>query len=255
LSNVVPVKYDRKSLSRAEIAVIKKVHRNMNKLIQCIRFVPFSSVPRAKSFLTIRKASEGNGKSATVFYPRGNAKEMEMVIKFYEVNDTSYNRMVLTHESLHTLGLGHTHMRSDRDEHIRLNDHNIKAEKKRQYQVCKSCNLHVLHDIPYDCGSIMHYRRCRYGVEPCDDPKFEPLDPNNCNVVDMNFEMSDSDIKSAQILNCNKEHWTHKNEKNRFTKKSSTKKRNRSLPQGASWITETKDTGKEEMTINVHFDD
>jgi len=193
----VPVLYDKETMTPDEIKVVKSVHADMNKKIKCIRFIPYGKFQeKPRRYLRVIKRSQGNGKSATVHYFQ---PEMLMVIKFYHINDTRYNRMVLKHESLHVLGLGHTIKRKDRDHFISLNNRNITPQKKRQYNKCESCDLL---GSEYDCGSIMHYRRCRYGVEPCDDPKFEALDPNTCNVIDMNYDMSESDIQLARKINC-----------------------------------------------------
>jgi len=196
--NVVPVDFDEETMRPDEIAIVKEVHKEMSKKISCIRFVPYSKKDtKHKTKLLVTKEPEGNGKSATV-YDLGQEGQW-MKIKFYNITDTPYNRMVLTHESLHVLGMGHTIKRKDRDKYIKLIDENITPEKKAQYAICERCDLQ---DIPYDCSSIMHYRRCRYGVEPCDDPKFEALDPASCNVVDMNLHMSETDIKLAKKINC-----------------------------------------------------
>jgi len=201
--NVVPVRYDKRTLRPDEIAVIKSVHDEMTHLLKCVKFVPIDELqdPKPKKFLLIRKEPSGNGKSASVSY-LGKFSNMLMRIKFYNITNTRYNRLVLTHESLHAIGLGHTIKRHDRDKYVELLEENITPDKRRQYEKCDRCE--VFDDIPYDCSSIMHYRRCRYGSEPCDNPKFQAKDPDKCNVVDMNYKMSDTDIKLARAINCKK---------------------------------------------------
>jgi len=209
----VPVFFDRNTMDEKEINVVKSVQKDMNKKIGCIKFVPietFKKFPEQR--LKVFKNSTENGKGASVRFNDG--KEFLMIIKMPYVNDTRYNHMVLTHEFLHVIGLAHTHMRSDRDKYIRVLNENIKKEKRSQYDVCKDCKLLT---SKYDCKSIMHYRRCRYGKTTCDDPKFESKDPENCNLKDLNYDMSESDIESARMLNCGSK--LHKKPKRRRRKR------------------------------------
>jgi len=200
--NMVPVLYDKRTMRPDEIAVIKSVHDEMTHLIKCVKFAPIDELQdkKPKKVLLITKEPGGNGKSASVSYSKN--KNMLMKIKFHNITNTPYNRLVLTHESLHALGLGHTIKRHDRDKYVELLEENITPDKRGQYEKCDRCE--VFDDIPYDCASIMHYRRCRYGMEPCHHPKFQAKDPDKCNIVDMNFNMSETDIKLARTINCKK---------------------------------------------------
>ena len=60
------------------------------------------------------------------------------------------------HEICHSLGMYHTQMRPDRDEHIKILSKNIKSDKEYNY-VKISRKYSLLYDVPYDLTSIMHY--------------------------------------------------------------------------------------------------
>jgi len=62
---------------------------------------------------------------------------------------------LVIHEALHALGVVHTQNRPDRDEHIWVDFDKITAQGQYQYKKCDACNVH---NTPYDCMSVMHYR-------------------------------------------------------------------------------------------------
>lgn len=101
---VVPVWVWQKKPLPSRNSCYKESAQKHEQLIQCIRFA--SPCAESKILFDHKKGLWRQREKCHWPYPRGNAKEMEMVIKFYEVNDTSYNRMVLTYESLPTPGLG-----------------------------------------------------------------------------------------------------------------------------------------------------
>ncbi|KAI4802476.1 hypothetical protein KUCAC02_020312 [Chaenocephalus aceratus] len=66
---------------------------------------------------------------------------------------------IIQHELLHTLGFYHEHMRSDRDQYVKINFNNIMKNFKFQFKKFDTNNLNT----PYDYTSIMHYTRRALG--------------------------------------------------------------------------------------------
>ncbi|CAM9784558.1 unnamed protein product [Lampetra fluviatilis] len=64
---------------------------------------------------------------------------------------------VVLHELMHALGFHHEHCRSDRDQHIKVHEDNVKEDELGQFKrlECNGCG----EDLPYDYLSIMHYGR------------------------------------------------------------------------------------------------
>ncbi|XP_022604910.1 high choriolytic enzyme 1-like [Seriola dumerili] len=59
------------------------------------------------------------------------------------------------HEVLHALGFHHEHVRSDRDQHVRIHFENIQEGKESNFQKVQTNNLNT----PYDFESVMHYSK------------------------------------------------------------------------------------------------
>ena len=55
---------------------------------------------------------------------------------------------------MHALGFLHEHQRSDRDEHIKINFHNLKKDKRDDFLKFKGISDG---NAPYDPYSLMHY--------------------------------------------------------------------------------------------------
>ena len=64
---------------------------------------------------------------------------------------------VIAHELGHLFGLVHMHQRYDRNEYIRLNIENIAPSKMAFFRKFEAKYVTDL-DIPYDYGSVMHYK-------------------------------------------------------------------------------------------------
>ncbi|RCN51877.1 astacin [Ancylostoma caninum] len=76
------------------------------------------------------------------------------------------------HEIGHALGLYHTQSRHDRDQYIKLHEDNIKEEGLTGEFVKVTESQNENYGLPYDYGSIMHYR------SPIEDPLIIPADEN-----------------------------------------------------------------------------
>ncbi|XP_033824233.1 hatching enzyme 1.2-like [Periophthalmus magnuspinnatus] len=65
---------------------------------------------------------------------------------------------IIQHELLHALGFNHEHIRSDRDQFVRVEWKNIIKGKEHNFQKLKTLNQRT----PYDYGSVMHYKNAAF---------------------------------------------------------------------------------------------
>ena len=86
----------------------------------------------------------------------------------------------ILHELMHVLGVMHTQKRKDRDQHIHINEENIKDifSGRYQYEVCEGCNSF---GVKYDCSSIMHYGTATLSKEGKDT--MTARDPDKCQLT------------------------------------------------------------------------
>ncbi|CAJ0931901.1 unnamed protein product, partial [Mesorhabditis belari] len=63
---------------------------------------------------------------------------------------------VVAHEIFHLLGFEHTQTRIDRNNHIKVNESNIKPKELSQYEIHEDLPS-IVYRFPYEFGSVMHY--------------------------------------------------------------------------------------------------
>ncbi|XP_043078238.1 hatching enzyme 1.2-like [Puntigrus tetrazona] len=69
---------------------------------------------------------------------------------------------IVQHELNHALGFYHEHTRSDRDQYVKINFENISPEQAHNFQKQNTNNQNT----PYDYGSVMHYGRTAFSIQP-----------------------------------------------------------------------------------------
>ncbi|XP_048019708.1 hatching enzyme 1.2-like [Megalobrama amblycephala] len=69
---------------------------------------------------------------------------------------------IAEHELNHALGFYHEHTRSDRDKYVKINWENLSADMSYNFEKQNTNNQNT----PYDYGSIMHYGRTAFAVQP-----------------------------------------------------------------------------------------
>ncbi|GMR43221.1 hypothetical protein PMAYCL1PPCAC_13420, partial [Pristionchus mayeri] len=60
----------------------------------------------------------------------------------------------IVHEIAHSIGLGHTHMRSDRDAYVTINYNNMVSGQEKNYDMLSTNNNF---GVEYDYSSVLHY--------------------------------------------------------------------------------------------------
>jgi len=79
----------------------------------------------------------------------------------------------IQHEFIHAAGMVHEHMRSDRNNYVRVLYENIPAEWQSQYEKVSDSDFGI--QGPYDYYSVMHYP---YNAPGTNKPAFEVYDKN-----------------------------------------------------------------------------
>lgn len=158
-----------------------RIHR-----VSCVLFVHEPKVQEPTRFLHVKHEVIDHGVGGAV----GHCKKQEKCYRYLLIQ-TSYkdnhNRKesigVMLHEMFHALGIAHTQKRPDRDDHISIHSDNINKTieyAEYQFEKCKDCKNH---NIPYDCGSLMHYEPWAFvkldRYWKCKDDK----DKNSCSIT------------------------------------------------------------------------
>ncbi|KAL3052752.1 hypothetical protein OYC64_005305 [Pagothenia borchgrevinki] len=94
---------------------------------------------------------------------------------------------IIQHELLHTLGFYHEHMRSDRDQYVKINFDNIIESFEFQFKKFDTDNLNT----PYDYTSLMQYTRRALGKG--NSETITPI-PDASVVIGKSKRLSDIDI-------------------------------------------------------------
>uniref|UniRef100_A0A8C4SNE6 Metalloendopeptidase n=1 Tax=Erpetoichthys calabaricus TaxID=27687 RepID=A0A8C4SNE6_ERPCA len=100
---------------------------------------------------------------------------------------------VVIHEIIHALGFYHEHNRSDRDKYVKVIWSNVQPGEEDQFSILPTNNLNT----KYDYGSIMHYGRYDFAVNPS-IPTLEPIPDPSVRMGQL------SDMSATDILKINR---------------------------------------------------
>jgi len=73
----------------------------------------------------------------------------------------------ITHEMLHTLGLGHEHQRPDRDDFVTVLFDKVRPGLEHNFDRLDDTAFTTF-GIPYDFGSVLHYSRTAFSTDGSD---------------------------------------------------------------------------------------
>uniref|UniRef100_A0A671SQ57 Metalloendopeptidase n=1 Tax=Sinocyclocheilus anshuiensis TaxID=1608454 RepID=A0A671SQ57_9TELE len=146
----------------------------------CIRFVARST---QSDYISIE-----NKDGCFSSYGRTGGKQVVSLRR----NDCVYHGLV-QHELLHALGFYHEQTRSDRDKYVMINWENISPDMAQNFQKQNTNNQNT----PYDYGSIMHYGKTTFSIQP----GLETITP----IPDETVEIGQSQgMSNTDILRVNK---------------------------------------------------
>ncbi|KAK5966961.1 Metalloendopeptidase [Trichostrongylus colubriformis] len=109
---------------------------------------------------------------------------------------------IAMHETLHTLGLNHEHLRSDRDQHVTVDWSNINPQHYDYFAIADS-KLYTTYGIKYDYGSIMHYNAYMGALnvgKPTIIPKVDK--DRNIGLLGQREKLSDADVQVLKKMYC-----------------------------------------------------
>eukprot|EP00111_Clytia_hemisphaerica_P024564 TCONS_00072424-protein len=152
----------------------------------CLRFVPRTN---QQQFMHFRRQGQGCYTSVGMQY-RGN---------FINLGVGCFTHGVLIHEIMHGLGVWHEQSRGDRDQHIKINYHNMKCCKSQFTE--RDYTIDSL-GFPYDLKSVMHYGP--WAFSNGNGPTIEPL--NKRERIYNNGQFSDIDIQQLNAMYCGGPH-------------------------------------------------
>jgi len=76
--------------------------------------------------------------------------------RMYFAKECLQRHGTITHEMLHTLGLGHEHQRPDRDDFVTVQFDKVQTGLERNFNRLDETKWTTF-GIPYDFGSVLHY--------------------------------------------------------------------------------------------------
>ncbi|XP_075699574.1 embryonic protein UVS.2-like [Rhinoderma darwinii] len=143
-------------------------HRNLfNTSMQefekltCVRFVPRTA---EKDFLNIGSSGGCTGYVGRV----GGSQYVGLAI------DGCMYKEIIQHELNHALGFYHEHTRSDRDDYVTIMYENISPDETENFDRQDTNNL----GLAYDYGSVMHYDKYAFTINPGQPTIVPKPDPN-----------------------------------------------------------------------------
>uniref|UniRef100_A0A7E4V078 Metalloendopeptidase n=1 Tax=Panagrellus redivivus TaxID=6233 RepID=A0A7E4V078_PANRE len=159
----------------------------------CIRFEPRKSEPY---YLDLQNEN-GQGCYTTV------GRQLGKNVVMLEANDvaTCVEHDIVVHELMHAIGLWHEHMRSDRDEFIKVHYENIDTTYHSQFNKIPD-NESTTYGVRYDYRSVMHYAKDAFGTNSR-ALTMETLDPAYQDIIGHVTDAAPSDyLKICSIYKC-----------------------------------------------------
>ncbi|KAI6652843.1 Zinc metalloproteinase nas-14-like [Oopsacas minuta] len=151
----------------------------------CIRFVERTNEQDWVKFIS------GNGCSSWI------GKRFQIGAQEISIGRFCETPGIAAHEIFHALGRWHEQSRPDRDNHIQVNFENIIPDMEINFERVPS-DVATTQGLPYDFGSIMHYRDTAYTSNG--QRTITTLDPANQNLIGQRDTLSDTDMEHVNIL-------------------------------------------------------
>ncbi|KAK2171135.1 hypothetical protein NP493_1099g00004 [Ridgeia piscesae] len=130
------------------------------------------------------------GSSLVGKQPRGN---------IINIAPECFDRRTIVHEVGHSLGLWHEHSRPDRDDHVTVMWDNIPDVNKADF-LKKSWQNTVVHGLPYDLDSVMHYPS--WAMASYSKPSLVPFDTAMLSVMGRGNKLSFGDAALVNFHYC-----------------------------------------------------
>ncbi|XP_075215362.1 low choriolytic enzyme-like, partial [Lycorma delicatula] len=107
----------------------------------------------------------------------------------------------IQHELLHALGFWHEHTRYDRDKYVNIIWGNV--ARGREFNFYKKTSPDLTETMPYDYGSVMHYRSTAFSKDRLSPTIIPHENKAAINVIGQRIRFSNIDIAKLNLLyNC-----------------------------------------------------
>jgi len=191
-----PVKWLANGFTSSDVALIQKALSKMSAQVPCWTFQQVSSVSSADNFIMYQKDSEGCGGASPVGMQKGG-NTITMDISGCSADNAN---LIVTHETLHSLGFEHEQCRHDRDKWVQINFGNMKSTDQHNFVIDDDTD--TSYGVPFNYKSIMMYgpttlsSNGKQTIQPLVNPTVNgPLMGNNP-------IMQDTDILLAKKAYC-----------------------------------------------------
>ncbi|CAD5219815.1 unnamed protein product [Bursaphelenchus xylophilus] len=173
--------------------------------VSCLNFVKQSSRPTGNFiFYSIYPSTAFCGISNIGMQKSGN----NVVYMSFMCNSQD-NRGVAIHETLHALGVAHEHVRTDRDDHIRINWNNVDPNNYAFFAL-NDAKMFTSYGVPYGYDSIMHYKSTAATTATASGPSMTPLHGSEYE-MGQRRHLSETDIQLLNKMYCKPESCSDRN--------------------------------------------
>jgi len=148
---VLPV-YISTAYSSAQVAIIKKSLRNLQRKTGVIKFQFLSSIPSGSATIPYIHIYDGGG--CWSYIGRIAAANLGQYLSLTSMCVNDFANGPTQHEILHALGFYHEHSRPDRDQYVDILYGNISPGAQHNFAI--ATNVNSL-GTKYDYNSVMHY--------------------------------------------------------------------------------------------------
>ncbi|XP_055353672.1 hatching enzyme 1.2-like [Paramacrobiotus metropolitanus] len=143
------------AFTAAQRDIILSAMREFESKTDTVRF--FQRTTGISDYINILKAPSAD-KCWSIIGKQGGAQTL------YLGNNCVYFGTVV-HELMHAIGFWHEQARNDRDTYVEINWNNINKEEQYNFNKYAASSMDIF-DTGYDFGSIMHYPKYAFAVNP-----------------------------------------------------------------------------------------
>lgn len=175
--------------------MLASVMREIEKYT-CIRFVTYTNQPNY--FRIVNDSYNSNCYSS--LGQVGGKQDLNLADRSSTGGSGCWSNMLVMHEVLHAVGLGHEHTRYDREKYIKIYLSNVDKSTRSNFEIGWK-NETDTYGVPYDYYSVMHYGKKSHSNNG--RVTMQPTDIKYINVIGRQNSASQNDFeKVRRIYQC-----------------------------------------------------
>jgi len=143
--------------SSGDVAKIRTALGLITKAAPCITFKEVSSAPSSGNYIIYQSAGQGSCQGAAYVSMMRGENGISMDVSGcvgIGPKGQDFSNMIITHETLHNLGLDHEQSRNDRDKYLSINMNNVAPNDQHNFQINPAGTSY---GVPFNYLSIMMY--------------------------------------------------------------------------------------------------